>query len=78
MRDKASSAQKLLPTLQNSVDVQSLINHRNVLRRLGEVGMAGLGNSWNKVIWEFGEITQAEMNFSFVVRLGAARFRSHL
>lgn len=29
--------------------------------------MAGLGNSWNKVFLEFGEITQAEMNFSFVL-----------
>jgi hypothetical protein len=37
-----------------------------MLPRLGEVGLAGLGNNWNKVILEFGEITQAEMNFSFV------------
>lgn len=37
-----------------------------MLPRLGEVGMAGLGISWNKVVLEFGEITQAEISFSFV------------
>lgn len=37
-----------------------------MLPQLGGVGDAGIGNRCNKLVLEFGEITQAEMNFSFM------------
>lgn len=37
-----------------------------MLPRLGEVGKAGLGIAAINWLLKFGEITQAEMNFSFM------------